>query len=163
MRRPEYTEQEREHLARIYRTYHNIKSRCYLPTFSNYRYYGGKGIKMCDKWKRSFKEFFRWSLENGYYAKMILVRKNKDGDFEPNNCEWAEPQKKEKGKKKLHYKTFEGETHHVATWARIYGIDPNTLNRRFRSGWKFEKAVTTPVRNYTKAVADEIVDDYDME
>ena len=133
-----------------------------MPTASGYHNYGGQGIGLCEQWKNSFENFYRWSIENGYYAKMILTRKDKTANFSPENCEWVERKKQPRGKRKLHYRTFEGETHSVSGWARIYGIDHNTLNQRLRRGWDFQKAVTAQKRNYEPKDPFRI-DDYDME
>ena len=46
------------------------------------------------------------------------------------------------GKKNISY---QGETHSVTTWAKLYGIEYGTLYQRLRIGWSFEKAINTPV------------------
>ena len=45
---------------------------------------------------------------------------------------------------------FDGRSHTVTQWARIVGLDPETLRHRFRYGWSAEKAISTPVQRYTK-------------
>lgn len=73
--------------SREYSAWCNAKSRCYRETCTGYKNYGGKGIRMCDGWRDSFENFLHdmgpcW---NGRY----LLRKNKKGDYEPENCYWG--------------------------------------------------------------------------
>ncbi|EOX2763179.1 hypothetical protein ACPE41_000026 [Enterococcus hirae] len=52
--------------TRIYKTWHNIRSRCKNPNASKYENYGGKGITICEEWDSSFENFYEWAMENGY-------------------------------------------------------------------------------------------------
>lgn len=71
-----------------YRTWYNMKTRCENPRSSKYRFYGGRGIKLCERW-RSFEAFLYDMGERPSAAHTIDRYPNKDGDYEPNNCRWA--------------------------------------------------------------------------
>ena len=52
--------------TRLYKVWDSMKKRCYNPNSQNYKYYGGRGITMCNEWKNDFKSFHDWAFANGY-------------------------------------------------------------------------------------------------
>jgi len=74
--------------VRLYRIWRSMKSRCYNPNHNSYKYYGGKGIKICDGWKNDYLAFKSWALANGYKDDLTIDRINPDGNYCPKNCRW---------------------------------------------------------------------------
>lgn len=74
---------------RLYSIWENMKSRCYNPNANNYKYYGGKGITMCDAWKNHFIAFYNWAIANGYKDGLSIDRKDNSKGYFPSNCRWA--------------------------------------------------------------------------
>ena len=134
--------------ARLYRIWANMKSRCSNPNVDNYRFYGGRGIKVCDEWQ-DFISFRFWAITNGYADDLTLDRINNDGNYEPSNCRWDTHLHQCNNTRRNHWLTFHGETHTIAEWARIVGIKVDTLERRINAhGWSVERALTTSVRRW---------------
>ena len=71
----------------LYTVWWGIKTRCYNTNHENYKYYGGKGIYMCDEWKNNFQLFYDWMMKNGWEQGITVDRKNNDKPYEPDNCQ----------------------------------------------------------------------------
>lgn len=129
----------------LYKTWHNIRSRCKNPNATKYKYYGGKGIKICKEWDESFVVFRNWCYENGYKQGLTIDRINSNKDYCPENCRWVDYKTQNNNLSSNHLITYKGETHSVYDWAERLGMKHNTFGERIRRGWSIERAIETPV------------------
>lgn len=74
--------------TRLYRIWGNIKSRCLNPNVDNYQFYGAKGVSVCQEWLNDFQVFYDWAITHGYKDNLTIDRKDSDGDYCPENCQW---------------------------------------------------------------------------
>lgn len=74
--------------SRLYKIFVGMKTRCYDQKHHTYKYYGAKGITICDEWLSNFEVFQEWALANGYKDNLTIERKDNLLGYCPNNCTW---------------------------------------------------------------------------
>lgn len=109
--------------------YAGIKQRCYNPNHEGYKYYGARGIKMCDEWKDNSDSFCEWAYANGYKAGMSIERIDTDGNYEPDNCTFIPIEEQPKNRRTTHFITIGDRTLTYSDWCRLFDVDYHTVNR----------------------------------
>ena len=121
--------------------------RCTDEKCKNYKRYGARGIKVCERWL-DFRSFF---ADMGLRPSGTSLDRfpNKCGNYEPGNCRWATFKQQARNQKSNRLLTFGDLTLPLAEWAERAGIKSSTLRTRLRDGWTVERAVTTPTIRYS--------------
>lgn len=88
--------------------YSDMKQRCYNPKHKVYINYGGRGITICDIWRKSLVSFYTWALANGYEEGLSIDRIDNDGNYEPINCRWTTRCVQSRNTRKLHKNNTSG-------------------------------------------------------
>lgn len=128
-----------------YRAWKAMKSRCYYVKNDTYKWYGGKGIRVCDRWLNSFENFFKdMGFRPGKQHSIDRINSNKD--YEPMNCRWATKVEQANNISTNHRLNFYGTDLTISEWGRVLNISWSTLLSRIRRGWTTQKALTTPIR-----------------
>ena len=133
--------------SRIYSIWQAMKSRCYYDKNKRFKYYGGRGIKVCDEWKNSFISFYEWSMKNGYdenaeRGQCTIDRIDVNGNYEPNNCRWATIKQQANNTRRNHFIEYNGKTQTVSQWANELGVEPDSIFNRLQKGFTEEEALT---------------------
>lgn len=126
-----------------YNCWSSMMARCGNPKAQSFPHYGGRGIKVCGRW-RLFVNFFA-DMGTKPSSVMSIERIDNNGDYEPGNCRWADAVEQHNNTRVNVRLTYNGETQTIAQWARVFGLRTDTLWRRLRSAWDFDRAFKTPV------------------
>ena len=114
-------------------------SGCFDPAHPKYPRYGGRGIRVCDRWL--IMKYFIEDMGPRPHG-MTISRIDNDGDYCPENCEWATTWQQALNRSDNRKLTHKGETKCLAEWARTTGIKRETISRRLQRGWPLDKALT---------------------
>jgi len=116
--------------TREFRIWALIKSRCFNPNVPAFKFYGGRGIVMCQRWRDSFEAFLQDMGEcpPGFQIDRI----NNNGNYEPGNCRWTDKLTQANNTRTNKFLEFNGERLTYAQWARKVGIHVTTIHRRVK-------------------------------
>lgn len=115
-----------------YRSWQSMKSRCGNPNADNYEYYGGRGIRVCDRWENSFEEFFN---DMGERPKgTTLDRIDSDGDYVPSNCQWSTDIAQKRNRSGVRLFLVNGQSMTAQEAASYMGVDRRTVQRKAEKG-----------------------------
>ena len=125
-----------------------MKQRCYNEKVDNYPYYGGRGIRVCDRWLTSFESFY--ADLGPKPAGHSLDRIDPDGLYSPENCRWVDGYEQARNRRWRRTLTYNGESLSLDEWAARTGIARLTLYMRIKAGWEPEKVLTTAIHETTR-------------
>ena len=127
--------------SRTYITWSNMMNRCTRTANNRFKDYGGRGIKVCDRWL----EFLNFYKDMGDRARGYSIERiNNDGDYCPENCRWIPMADQQRNTRTTKHITFRGETRCIADWARELGLTEAALRYRLASqAWTFDTAMST--------------------
>lgn len=129
----------------IYKVWLGIKRRCTYPNDISYGNYGGRGIKICDRWLTF--ELFYEDMHATFKKGLSIDRIDVNGNYELSNCKWATNTDQANNKRSNVFATVNGVTDTITNLSRLYNISDRTVFSRIYTGWPIEKAITTPVLN----------------
>ncbi len=116
----------------------SMRKRCNSPNDKDYRYYGERGIKVCERWD-NFGTFLNDMGEKP--EGMTLERLDCDGDYCPENCIWADRKTQARNSSRAHRYTHSGETKPLKEWCELFGVNYFVAYSRLRSGWTFNESL----------------------
>jgi len=140
MKRPDLSKRNMTHgLSNLpeYDLWCGMKQRCYYIKHKSYSQYGGKGIKVCERWL-NFENFYQdmGKKPDG----MTLDRVDRDKDYSPENCKWSTYSEQMKNTSRTRMIEYDGKIMCLTDWAKELGIKFYTLRMRLDRGWNIEKA-----------------------
>lgn len=129
-----------------YKSWESMKWRCNNTNHPKYRYYGGRGIKVCDRWMK-FDNFLSDMGER--QPNTTLDRINNDGHYEPGNCRWATRDEQTQNSKFSRFRKgrvveFRGQYVAIADLAKRSAAGKCNFYNRLKSGWTIEEALNVP-------------------
>jgi hypothetical protein len=131
--------------TRTFNVWSGMIARCTNYKTKNFKNWGGRGIKICDRWLNSFENFIE-DMGECPSNNFCIDRIDNNGDYELQNCRWATYKEQNKNRRSTNFITFNNLTKSVSEWAEYLKISRPTLSTRlWKLGWTVEKAFTTPV------------------
>ncbi len=128
---------------REYNIWKNMRARCGRKSHRAYHNYGGRGVKVCERWRESFAAFLE-DMGASPTARHSIERIDNAKGYEPGNCQWATQAEQMRNTRRNRHLTHNGETLTITDWAARLGVVASSLFKRVSKGWSAEEAITTP-------------------
>lgn len=123
-----------------YEIWAGIRKRCLNKNDKLYPYYGGRGIKVCDRWMESFQNFLE-DMGNRPSSDFSMERIDNDGDYCPDNCRWATRKEQSSNRRNSIIVIYKDKTYCLKDFCTEHGIKYKNVWRRIRQyGWPIEKS-----------------------
>lgn len=123
----------------IYNIWCHIKARCYRKSCISYKNYGGRGIKMCNRWKR-FDNFYD-DMNKTYKKGLTIERVDVNKGYNINNCIWIPFEEQSKNTRRTVYLTCRGKKLSAIEWSKISGTKVSIILARKKRGWDIYDAI----------------------
>lgn len=123
----------------IYHVWENMIARCTNPRHPVWKDYGGRGIKVCERWM-DFSAFHK-DMGESYRHGLTIERKNNNAGYSKENCLWIPKSGQVLNTRKTRRVTVAGVTMVAKQWSRKTGVNYQTLLHRLNVGWPHERAV----------------------
>ncbi len=124
-----------------YSSWVSMKERCSNPKATRFEHYGGRGIRVADRWQ-SFDNFLADMGERP--PGTTLDRIDNNGNYEPGNCRWATLKEQQRNRNVSILITYKGETKTLHEWSQIVGLTWQCLKGRYERGWPHSDIIETP-------------------
>lgn len=126
----------------IYSTFIGMKSRCYYKKDLRYNDYGGRGITIYEEWRKHPNLFFKWAYQNGYQKGLTIERKDNNGNYCPENCEFTSRGRQANNKRNNTVIDFNDEKMSMADFCRKHNLIYQRFHDRvYRFKWPIKKAI----------------------
>lgn len=121
-----------------YTSWYAMIRRCYEPGFREYGRYGGRGIRVCERWLRSFESFL---LDMGPRPSRshTIDRVDNNGHYEPDNCRWATRLEQNRNSSHCHFIEFNGRAMAMTEFAESCGLSREGVRQRLKYGWTVQE------------------------
>lgn len=121
-----------------------MRTRCHNPKSESYRDYGGRGIRVCGRWRESFENFWA-DMGSTYKPGLTIDRIDVGKGYEPDNCQWATRKQQNRNTRRNMMIHFRGETRCLGEWCELLELPYQSIYTRLCRGWPVERALTEPI------------------
>lgn len=138
----------RQNDKHLYSVWATMKQRCLNKNNKSYKDYGGRGIKLDERWANNYESFYNWAINSGYKKGLQIDRIDNNGNYCPSNCRFVDNEVQANNKRNVKLYTINGVEKSLPQWCREYEQDYFLIRQRvYKLGWPIEKALTTPKTN----------------
>lgn len=132
---------KKDKISAVYQIWCSIIQRCTNPKCAGWKNYGGRGISICERWKR-FDNFIA-DMGERPSTKHSIDRIDNDGSYEPSNCRWATRKEQSRNKRGVRMLTANGTTQCVRDWAATLGVSDHKVRFRIKNGLPLDYSGST--------------------
>lgn len=130
--------------AKEYFRWNNMMARCYSPTSNGYHNYGGRGIKVCDRWRfgdgeRTGVECYLADIGKPPFEGATIDRIDNDGNYEPGNVRWATRKQQSRNRRNLKPIEWNGKAVFAVDIADQFGLSPSSIRKRAELKQDFQR------------------------
>ena len=130
--------------TKMYRVWSDMRNRCTCETNNYYPDYGGRGIVVCERW-RKFENFFE-DMAHSFKKGLELGRINNDLGYSKDNCRWETRKEQLNNTRRSRFVTYAGERMTVKQLSEKYGIEYAPFLGRIKRGWDIKRALSEPIK-----------------
>ncbi len=123
----------------VYETYKGMIRRCRNKKRNDWHLYGGRGIKVCDRWKDPVK--FIEDMLPSWKPGLTIERIDVNGNYDPGNCRWATVKEQARNKRNNRIITIGEKSKCISEWAEFMNIPNSRIEARIKRGWSESEAV----------------------
>lgn len=125
--------------TRVYQAWTNMISRCEYTAAKHFHRYGGRGIKVCARWRESFEAFLEDMGEPPEGCSLDRIDNN--GDYEPSNCRWANQKTQVANRSVCNFIEVNGSKVLLLNHCEAIGVSHNMVRKRLKRGWSLDDAL----------------------
>lgn len=127
----------------LYSVWTSMRQRCNDPNTKSYKYYGYRGISVCDEWAESYESFYEWGISNGYMSGLQIDRKDVNGNYAPINCRFVTAEVNSNNRRSNVIVILDGSKMTLSQACRKLGLRPGIIGQRMRRDkMDFQKAIS---------------------
>lgn len=134
-------------IRKLNNVYHSMMSRCYNKNTRMYKFYGGRGVIVCEEWKNDYQKFLDWALGNGWKEGVELDKDTK-GDgmlYSPETCCFVTSKKNQRSRRHLLKFEYNGTLSTLADICESLGLNSEVVRQRIqRDKMSFAEAISRP-------------------
>lgn len=149
--------------GKLHQVWLDMRARCKRKSHHAYKWYGGKGISVCDEWENNYLSFQKWAFENGYKNGLTIDRMDGNGNYCPENCRWATRKEQSNNISSCVYFDFMGERLNITQFCEKYGVPAGHFYKTARKNINIQtlmKCIATSKSRITDEEWKRLVDGY---
>lgn len=137
-----------DHKSPEYKSWENMITRCGNPNTPYYKHYGGRGIKVCRRWK----DYSNFLTDMGRKPSVSyeLERIDNNKGYSPSNCRWATRKEQMANRRITRHITVKGITKTMMEWSLVTGVGCKTIEYRMNAGWSEDRLLSKPQKRKRK-------------
>lgn len=132
----------------LHHAWRAMKQRCLNINNPSWKYYGGRGVKICSEWINDFCNFYDWAISSGWQEGLHLDKDIKGNGllYSPGTCCFVTKRQNSQKTRKVRYIMVNGVEMSLYDLSIKFGLNRHVIIKRLKLGWDLDKTLNTPVK-----------------